>query len=186
MGLRIFNHHPNTGMEYDRESTVEHIQRRVTCLATCVQDNADRCVFVYSMGAMHESQVRQLRRQAGVEVVWSRSLIPGVLLPLRLFFASYASLLRVTDVSKLGEVFFQVLEKSMAGVYEFSRTLEQQFVSQARAQNSENCYDFGVKADPAYMIYIVDADSLESPTGIYEIASVGQGASSRLKDCFTL
>lgn len=120
----------------------------------------------------------------GVEVVWSKSLIPAVLAPLRLVVASYGCLLRITDLSKVEQAFATVVEKSMAALYSVSRGLEKEFVSRTKAGGAPRHHDFGMKQDPAYFIYMVDADSVESATGLYEIVSMGREASECLQEVF--
>lgn len=72
----------------------------------------------------------------------------------------------------------------MAALYSVSQGLEAEFVSKTKAQGARKHHDFGIKQDPAYFIYMVDADSMESSTGVYEIVSMGRGASECLREAF--
>jgi len=120
----------------------------------------------------------------GIEVIWSKSLIPALLAPLRVVVASYACLLRIADPSRIEQAFATVVDKSMAALYSVSHGLENEFVSKTKSEGVPAHRDFGIKQDPGYFIYMVDADSRESSTGVYEIVSIGREASECLREAF--
>jgi hypothetical protein len=72
----------------------------------------------------------------------------------------------------------------MAALYSISPGFEEEFVSRVEAEGVPRHRDFGIKQDPEYFIYMVDADSMESPTGVYEIVSMGRKASECLVNAF--
>lgn len=157
---------------------------RVRKISACLSKEIDKSVLVYAMGAQRRSQIRQLSQLPGVEVIWSRSLIPGYLAPIRLLIASYAALIRVNDPAQLTRVFESAMDKSMAAIYVLPRESEPGFIEKVTASRSPPTYDFGAKRDPQYLIYMVDADSTESSTGIYEIVSMGYMTAGCIKECF--
>ena len=72
----------------------------------------------------------------------------------------------------------------MAALYVVKNDYVDELIRRSRESGQPEGYDFGVKRDPQYLIYMVDADSFESPTGIYEIVSLGTNSSVCLRSCF--
>jgi hypothetical protein len=183
-GIRAFSPSPNTLLEADRESEHAQVAARVRRIAACLEDEKDVSVLVYAMGGQRHGTIAALASNPGVELSWSRSLIPAYLGPLRLLMASYAGLLRVVDVSLLEATFLRAFDRSMAALYVVRKEYESDLIHRTREPRQSAKYDFGIKRDSRYLIYMVDADSFESSTGAYEVVSLGTGASPCMRACF--
>jgi len=182
--IRAFSPSSNTLLEADRESEHAQVAARVRRIAACLEGEKDVSVFVHAMGAQRRGTIAALASDPGVELKWSTSLIPACLAPLRLVVASYAGLLRITDVSALEATFLRACERSMAALYVVRKEYESDLIRITQESRRSAKYDFGIKRDAQYLIYMADADSFESSTGIYEIVSLGSGVSARLRECF--
>jgi hypothetical protein len=183
-GIRTFSQSPNTLLEADRESEYEQVAARIRRIAACLEVEKDVSVLVYAMGSQRRGTLAALTSKPGVELTWSRSLIPAYLAPLRLIVASYEGLLRVIDTSQLEATFLRAFDRSMAALYVVRNDYESELIRRSREFIQPAKYDFGIKRDAQYLIYMVDADSFESSTGIYEIVSLGTGASPCMRACF--
>lgn len=91
--------------------------------------------------------------------------------------ATAAGLVKVRDASALDEVFRRLCHLSMAGIYVFSASRERAFLDAVALYPASEHFDFGIKDDERYFIYLADADSSESATVIVEIVSYGCGES---------
>lgn len=182
--LRAFAVSPNTFLEMDRESERHEVVARIRGIAGCLRNSHAVSVVVYAMGAQRKSSIAVLSEITGVEVLWARSLIPAYLAPIRLVIASYEYVARVDDMSRLEEAFLHALEHSMAALYVVAKDREDDLIRQMQVVQKRKKYDFGVKRDPGYLIYMVDADSFEASTGIYEIMSVGVRVLPCIRECF--
>jgi hypothetical protein len=165
-----------TESEFDRAVSETEVRRIVGSLADCLRARKEKASFVYGMGGQPRSTYNELSRARGVETIFSRSVLPPGFRVFSRLVASHEGLLRINDPDVLPTVFLKVMSMSMAGIYLFDRTIEQRFVEAVKAGDPEKNYDFGIKDDPGYVIYIVDADNGESPTGIFEIVSYGAAA----------
>lgn len=182
--VRAFSASPNTLLEMDRESERNDVVARIRGIARCLSDSKALSVIVYAMGAQRRSSIAELSDIPGVDVMWFRSLIPAYLAPIRLAIASYECAVRVNDVSHLEDAFLRVMKYSMAALYVVAKDCEGDVIGKMRESRKRKKYDFGVKWDPGYLIYMVDADSFEASTGIYEIVSIGVSALPCLRKCF--
>jgi hypothetical protein len=183
-GIRAFSPSPNTLLEADRESEHAQVAARVRSIAACLEHEKDVSVLVYAMGAQRRGAIAALAGNPGVELIWSRSLIPPYLGPLRLVVASYAGLLRVIDAALLEATFLRACDRSMAALYVVRKEYESDLIRRSREPGKSGKYDFGIKRDAKYLVYMVDADSFESSTGTYEVVSLGTGASACMRACF--
>ena len=169
--------HQNTLNEYDNEVSDELLDHHLSQIASAYK-NVDGCAcYVFGMGAQPRSTYVDLKKEAGVKLIWSGSVLSGPSKILSLVVASQAGLVKITDPDKLPLVTKTLCHLSMAGVYIFDQAIEEQFVKKVLENPLPSGYDLGVKADPRYFFYLVDADNVKSSTGIYEIISYGKEAS---------
>lgn len=86
--------------------------------------------------------------------------------------ASYRGLVRIDEPSVIVNVVDKLTEQSMVVVFVFDATLESSFLECVRndKRRDPGC---GVKADPGYLLYVVDADRYDSPTGMFHFLSCG-------------
>lgn len=173
----MFAEHANTGREYDGELSEDGLASVLHrfSMAESLRSGLKRC-YIYGMGAHPRSTYARLMGRDGISVVWTASVLPGPARILSRVVASHAGLVRVDDPALIPETFSTLVHASMAGLYLFHPSLEDSFVSRATAAPGPTSYDLGVKEDSGYLIYVVDADSAESGTGMYEIVSHGIGA----------
>lgn len=166
--------HANTLVEYDYEVSEQVLDSHLTEIAAIFKV-ADDCVcYVLGMGGQSKATYDHLKKESGVELIWDRSILSGPLRVLSFFIASHAGLVKVLDADMLPSVVKKVCHLSMAGVYIFDKSMEQEFVANVIKNPLPEEFDFGVKKDPGYFFYIVDADNPESSTGIFEIVSYGK------------
>ena len=166
--------HKNTTREYSREIQVERFRYVLERIPAAI--SAGKVCYIFGMGKHPKSTYISFQNTEGIDVVWYGSLLPGYLSPLRLIMASYAGIVRVLNPAKIKDVFEKLSALSMVGLYIFDISLEHRFIEVVKNRKYSRYADEVVKEDSAYFIYLIDADSLESSTGIYEIVSYG-------KDC---
>lgn len=176
-GARISSHRSeNTKQEYDNEISYELLAHKTKQIALVASKNSNQVCYLLGMGAHPRSTYEKFSKENGLEVVWFSSALPNYLFFLRGLVASYEGLLKVLDYKKLPEAFLKLVDNSMAGIYMMNKAYEADFVKFVTSSSSIKNYDFGIKRDPSYFYYIVDADNAESKTGIYEIVSYGMNA----------
>lgn len=168
-----FNQSPNTKAEFDRDVTLESVRDVLEMLAQGCFQHPDRVCYVFGMGAQPKATYTYLQGKEGIQVLYSQSLLPWYGRWLGCFVGSFEGLVRVSDFSQLPAVFLRLIDRSMAGVYIFSASHENDFLRVVCSNTSERQFDFGVKSDPSYCFYVVDADNSESRTGLIEIISYG-------------
>lgn len=173
--------HANTLNEYDNEVSEELLDHHLNQIASTYEDSKGYVCYVLGMGAQPESIYSELRRESGLEVVWSDSILSGVSKILSVFMASYAGLVKIASPEKLPGVVKRLSHLSMAGIYIFDQSMERDFVERVLKNPLPEEFDFGIKDDSRYFLYMVDADNSESSTGIYEIVSYGKNASGFAK-----
>lgn len=171
---RLFQASKNTHAEFDRDVSYAEIEAVLTKLARFQGDSDEVICYVYGMGAHPRSTYQSMQKLDGVHVEFFRSVLPRKLQVLSWFVASYEGLIRIEDLSRLPEVFLTLMKQSMVGVYFMNKDLACGFVRSVKEKREGALIDFGIKDDPAYSIYIVDADNVESTTGLVAIVSYGR------------
>jgi hypothetical protein len=124
------------------------------------------------MGAHPIATYKSLEGKPGLRVVFFRSVLPKQFRFLQWIVASYEGLIRIDLASMLPDVFLTLMQQSMVAAYFMSTELETTFVRTV-SERGRGFIDFGIKSDPGYSIYMVDADSGDVRTGIVEIVSYG-------------
>lgn len=168
-----FDQSPNTKAEFDRDAKIESVREAIERLARTCSLRPDRVCYVFGMGAQPRHVYTSLQGKNGIQLLFFRSLLPWYLRWLSGLVGSYEGLVRIDDLSQLPAVFLSLLDRSMVGVYIFSAADENHFLSGIRCKSNRRQFDLGVKGDPGYCFYIVDADNSESSTGLIEIVSYG-------------
>lgn len=166
----------NTLNEYDSEITFELLKNKLERIVAAVKDRDGYVCYVMGMGAHPQSTYKNISKTVGVELVWCGSVLPTYARILSPFIASYAGIFKVFSADKISDVFFALVEQSMAGIYVLPKSFESEFVSMVKNDPTPKDYCFGVKLNRDYFCYIVDADNSESSTGMYEIVSYGVDA----------
>lgn len=172
-----FGFHENTLNEYDKEISKELLDHQLNQIASICKGNKGYVCYVLGMGAQPKSIYEDLRKEFGVEVVWSDSILSGAFKVLSVFMASYAGLVKISSPEKLPGVFKRLCHLSMAGIYVFDQSREEHFVDCVIKNPLPEDFDFGVKGDRSYFFYMVDGDNAESSTGMYAVISYGKSAS---------
>jgi hypothetical protein len=85
---------------------------------------------------------------------------------------------RVDDAVVLPEISLKLLEQSMIAVYIADRKFEKDLLQAASLRPVSD--DLGIKSDPSYTCYMVDADNAGSSTGVMETMSYGVETPSAL------
>jgi hypothetical protein len=161
----------NTKAEFSREAVYEDVERALRKLSTAQSLRDGRVCFVFGMGKQSKQTYLALGGLEGAEVVFSRTVLPWYLSFLQFLTASYEGLVRIEDFSVLPDVALNLVDHSMVGVYIADRQFENELIRQASTRSASD--DLGIKSDPAYSLYTIDADNTESHTGIIEIISYG-------------
>lgn len=163
----------NTKTEFARDVSDEILDAVLNKVTCALSEGSARCCYVLGLGAHPRSTYTNLLKLVGLEVIFFRSVLPKYLRFLSPIVASHQGLLKINDPSVLRDVFLKLIDHSMAGIYCFEAALERDFLQATQNAFDQTKYDFGVKNDRAYLIYMVDADSNESSTGMIEIISCG-------------
>lgn len=129
-----------------------------------------RVCYVFGMGAQSRSAYADLEVRAGISVVHYESILPRLLR----FVPGYRGLVKIEEPSMLRVVFENLMESSTAGAYVFDAAHEARFVDAVRDVDKSRDRSFGIESDPGYLIYLVDADRDDSPTGMVDFLSYGQ------------
>ena len=177
-----FRSHPNTRDQFDRQITQDQLEERLKRIESFRSLPTGKVWYVFGLGGHRKATYRELAARDGIEVVYCESVIPWYFAPLRLPVASYSGLIRIDDLGKLASTFLKVVSRSMAGIYCFDQRLEEKFLREARGSPAPEFLDLGVKEDPGYFFYVVDADNAESATGLYEIVSCGRESPPSIPD----
>ena len=175
--LGCLGSHENTLSEYDNEVSEELLDHHLNQIASIYKDREGYVCYVLGMGAQPKSIYVELRKELGIEVVWSKSILSGPSKVFSIFMASYAGLVKISVPEKLPNIVKKLCHLSMAGVYIFDQSMEHSFVNRVIENPLPKEFDFKIKDDDGYFFYMVDADNAESSTGIFEIVSYGKGAS---------
>jgi len=169
--------HENTLNEYDNEISEELLDHHLDQITSVYRDSEGFVCYVLGMGAQPKSTYTELRKESGIEVIWSKSILSGPSKLLSVLVASHAGLIKISAPEKLPSVVKTLCHLSMAGIYVFDQSMEKDFVDRVIRNPLPEEFDFGIKSDEGYFFYMVDADNAESSTGIYEIVSYGKSAS---------
>jgi len=165
----------NTAEEYDFEGSKEGLRTHILSIMEAIK-YANKACYVVGMGGTTRETYAKIEGMAGVSLIWSRSVLPRYLRVIAGLVASESGLIRIDDAEKISVVFSLLTEMAMAGVYVFDQEYEAAFVEQVTSDLLPADLSYGIKADPGYFVYVVDGDSHESKTGIYEIVSYGHKA----------
>ena len=163
--------------EYDNEIDEGLLEQRLRRLSKIVLTDRQRVCYVFGMGAHAAATYREMQARQGVEVQWHRSLFPWYLRFLDGIVASHEGLIKITQGESLPRVFSTLISMSMAGIYVFPHSFENDFLSTVRHAPPSAELDYGVKRFDDYLIYAVDADNYEAKTGMIEFVSYGKDAS---------
>jgi hypothetical protein len=163
----------NTREEYDRDVFYEDVERRVERLACAMLNHGQMCCYIFGMGGLSTDAYSSIGNEKGIDIIFSRSTLNRYLSFLKRFVASQEGLVRVDDFSKLQKVFSIMTDRSMATIYCFNKEFERDFVTNASTNLKHAGFDFGVKEDKSYLIYLADSDNYESKTGVIEFISIG-------------
>ena len=164
-----------TDKEFARFVSESDVERLLALLMKSGYSDLGKICYVLGTGKQPRSTYSELKAQNGVHVVEYRSLLP----PGLRWLPSYRGLVRIDDPSKLFVIFDQVVSQSEAVVYIFDASLETSFLEAVKCGKEPRDYSFGVKKDPGYLIYLVDEDRDDSPTGAVEFLSFDGSASWR-------
>lgn len=171
----------NTLNEYDNHVSKELLGHHLEQIATTFAASENSVCYVLGMGAQPKCTYTALKKETGIDVVWTRSILPGLSKVLSVVVASYSGLVKVKDPQKLPGIAEKLSHLSMAGVYIIDRSREKEFVDRVSKYPDSREFDFGVKSDNRYFFLLVDADNSESSTGIVEVVSYGRN--SALASC---
>jgi len=174
--LGSLGRHKNTLNEYDNEVSEELLEHHLEQIAKVLEHSENYVCYVLGMGAQPKSVYRDLEKKAGVELVFSTTILPGAFKILSFVIASHAGLVRILSAGKLTYVVKKLCHMSMVGIYIFDRSFENKFVERVKNNIFPDRFDFGIKKDSSYFLCLVDADNFESSTGIFEVISYGKSA----------
>jgi hypothetical protein len=166
-----------TFAQWDREVEECVVERRIGELGEGLEGLCDEYVcYVFGMGAKSKSVYRKLKGAPGLHLAWHRTVLFGTSKWLGSLVHSQAGLVRVNDATLLRDLFFELADHSMAGVYIFSASREARFVESLYENPTPGDFLVGLGGVNDYLVYVVDADNYESSTGIYEIVSIGKNS----------
>jgi hypothetical protein len=164
-----FPHVSAADREFASYVSQHDVELIVAKLADSSYSGLGKACYVLGTGAQPRSIYSHMEGLSGIHVVAYESPLPRGLR----WLPSYRGLVRVDDPSRLCVVFDELTGQSTAVIYIFDVSLEAAFVDAARHKGAHRDCSFGVKQDPGYLIYLVDADRDDSPTGMVEFLSYG-------------
>jgi len=179
----IFKDSMNTLDEYSKEVSYEEIGVRLNKISSSSSlIKGEKACYIFGMGSHPKQTYKILQDKKGVEVILYESLLPSYISPLKFIIASYAGLVKVSDIEQLTSAFFLLIRSSMASIFCIDIEHEKKMLQFIGGDGQENGNIlFSIKNDRGYFSYTVDADNSESSTGIYEIISYGIDASLSLQ-----
>jgi hypothetical protein len=144
------------------------VQQTLGALSDAGYGGAGAVCYVFGKGSKRRSFYSEMASMAGIQVTWYESLAPFGLR----WIPSYQGLVKIDDPSKLPGTFHRIAFQSVAIVYIFDASLESSFVDAVKRYSKRGGDEtFGVKSDPGYLIYFVDTDHDDSPTGMVDYLS---------------
>jgi hypothetical protein len=176
--------HKNTVQEYSKEIAEDRYRYVLDKISQNIPSG--KVCYVFGMGKHPKSTYVALKSSHGIEVVWYGSLLPNYFGPLRLLVASYEGIVKIFDPNKVKGVFETLSKMAMVGVYIFDANMENAFIETVKSKKYSQYADEVIKEDKGYFIYKIDADSVESSTGIFEIVSYGIDCSKEITGILNL
>lgn len=181
-GERESRRSPNTEKEFSRPTTMETVSTTIDRIQEFMSEHAnDYVCMLLGAGAHPRSTYSELRKDDGIIVAWTGSILPAPINLVLFFVASQAGVIRVNSPEKMAQTFKKLMKQSMAGVYivpaEYAGNLTAKMIEQARYGEQ----DFNVKDTSRYFRYVVDADNSGSVTGMIESFSYGIQCPEQLK-----
>ncbi len=156
-----------TDREFASYVSEDDVQTVVLAIVESGYARLGKVCYVRGMGHQPRSVYSQLERLPGTLVVNFESPLPRGLR----FIPSHRGLVKIEDPSRLPTVFNDLTAQSMAMIYIFDASLEAGFIDAVRHARLQGDDSFGVKQDPSYLIYLVDEDRDDSPTGTVDFLS---------------
>lgn len=169
--------------ERKKDYTINEIQveryEYVLRILTEIDIPKNYVVYIHGTGKQSKKTYEELKERKDIEVIWYDFFLKGILTFLQFVVAGYAGLVKINDNKGIKEVFEKISESSMAGIYIIDRNIENIFISEIKKRNEDVFVvnDYIIKNTNNYFIYLIDNDSVESETGVYEIKAIG-------KECF--
>jgi hypothetical protein len=152
--------------QYVSEGKIDEVLSR---LESSGYSGLGQVCYVWGGGSHPKSSYTDMDRQAEIRLVFVESPLPRGLR----FIPSYRGLVKIIQPRALGAVFRKLSEQSTVVALIFDAGLEEAFVASARNIDKHGDHSFGIKADPGHMIYLVDEDREDSPTGMVHFLSHG-------------
>lgn len=167
--LRFFPHVSAADQEFASYVSEHDVEQMLVALAGSGYSALGKACYVFGTGMQPRSTYSHMEGLSGIRVVNYES---PLLFGLR-WLPSYRGLIRIDDPSRLSAVFSELTAQSIAIVYIFDVSLEAAFVDSVLHVDAQRDWSFGVKQDRGYVIYLVDEDRDDSPTGMVEFLSYG-------------
>jgi len=164
-----FPHVSAADREFASYVSQHDVELIVAKLAESGYSGLGKVCYVLGSGGLPRSTYSHLEGLSGIHVVIAESPLPRGLR----WLPSYRGLVRIDDPSRLLAVFDELTNQSRASIYIFDISLEAAFVGAVRNMDTHRDCSFGAKQDLGYLIYLVDADRDDSPTGMVEFLSYG-------------
>jgi hypothetical protein len=125
--------------------------------------------YLFGAGSHPKSSYTDMDSQIGIRVVVVESVLPRGLR----FIPSYRGLVKIIQPRAMGDVFRKLAEQATVTALIFDARLKKAVVESVRNIDKHGDHSFGTKADPGYMIYLVDGDRYDSPMGFVHFLSYG-------------
>ena len=158
-----------TRREIGQYVSEEMIDRVILNLEASGYPSLGKVCYVFGAGSQPKSSFTELDRQTGVHVVHFESVLPRGLR----FIASFRGLVKINEPSALGGAMRKLMDQATVTALIFDAAFEGAFVESVRNIDKHGDHSFGIKADPGHMIYLVDGDRDDSPTGMVHFLSYG-------------
>lgn len=157
-----FGPSPTTEYEIGQYATEGMIDGVLSLLKDSGYHSRGQVGYVFGAGGHPKSSYTDMEGTQGIRVVFSESVLPRGLG----FIPSYRGLVKADHPGALEGVFRKLMEQSTVIALIFDEKLETAFLESVRAIDVHGDHSFGIKTDPAHLIYLVDEDRGDSPTGM--------------------
>lgn len=125
------------------------------------------------MGGHTRSSYLRLRKNPGLEIIWTGTGLKKGWCILGLLMHSHAGLIKIIEPTMLSETFEQLGDGVMIGIYVFTRKFEEQFVASAKQDYPSLVGTFGLEMEEDFVCYTVDTRGIGSTGNLYEEIQLG-------------
>ena len=166
----------------------ENVQRQLHAFFKTGIMNEGFVCYAAGMGGLPKSVYLELESRKDVDVIrmeryGANSVFQKIL---SVILPSYWGVMKIKNISYIDTIFDKLTEQTMGELYLLNRKEEAVFLSKIQTVNSPLEISEYIKQLPDFFMYQLDADNVESETGMLEIISYGDNCPKSLVDIVEL